>query len=105
MALTRKILEQVLGASAEPLVIVQIDRPDWPVVLSNSAFDAIGGEDARQRPFADVVEQLVGRDRAWAFGRHSSETTFGHLVTCLNCHPYLRMVPFYGAAIVPPAAG
>ena len=51
-----EILEQVVKASAEPLVIVRMDHPDWPVVLSNSAFDAIGGEESCDKPFADVVE-------------------------------------------------
>ena len=64
MSINRKILEQVVKASAEPLFIVRVDRTDWPVVLSNPAFDAIGGEDAREKPFADVIEQLVGRELA-----------------------------------------
>jgi diguanylate cyclase (GGDEF)-like protein len=63
-AINRKILEQVITASAEPLLIVRIDHPDWPVALSNDAFAAIGGEDIQNKPFADVVEQLVGRDLA-----------------------------------------
>jgi len=63
-AINRKILEQVIAASAEPLLIVRLDHPDWPVVLSNAAFESIGGKDIRQKPFADVVEQLVGRDLA-----------------------------------------
>jgi diguanylate cyclase (GGDEF)-like protein len=60
----RKILEQVIAASAEPLLIVRVDHPDWPVTLANSAFESIGGKDVRNKPFADVVEQLVGRDLA-----------------------------------------
>ncbi len=78
-AINRKILEQVIAASAEPLVIVRIDHPDWPVVLSNSAFDSIGGEDIRQKPFADVIEQLVGRDLAVEVSeslRSHDETSF-----------------------------
>ena len=63
-AINRKILEQVLAASAEPLLIIRIDHPDWPVALSNEAFQAIGGKDVRNKPFADVVEQLVGRELA-----------------------------------------
>ncbi|MGI9200607.1 MAG: GGDEF domain-containing protein [Woeseiaceae bacterium] len=63
-AINRKILEQVISASAEPLLIVRIDHPDWPVALSNTAFEAIGGKDIRNSPFADIVEQLVGRDLA-----------------------------------------
>lgn len=63
-SINRKILEQVISAAAEPLLIVRIDHPDWPVALANAAFDSIGGKDIRNQPFADVVEQLVGRDLA-----------------------------------------
>jgi len=79
MSINRKILEQVIAASAEPLVIVRIDHPDWPVAMSNAAFDAIGGEDARKRPFADVIEQLVGRELALEISetvRSQQETSF-----------------------------
>ena len=78
-AINRKILEQVIAASAEPLLIVSIDHPDWPVVLSNAAFESIGGEDVLQKPFADVVEQLVGRDLAVEVSellRSHDETSF-----------------------------
>jgi diguanylate cyclase (GGDEF)-like protein len=78
-SINRKILEQVIAASAEPLLIVRIDHPDWPVVLSNAAFESIGGEDIRQKPFADVVEQLVGRDLAVEVSeslRSHDETSF-----------------------------
>lgn len=79
MSINRKILEQVIEASAEPLIIVRVDRPDWPVVLSNQAFDSIGGEDTRQQPFADVIEQLVGRELALEISetvRSQQETSF-----------------------------
>jgi diguanylate cyclase (GGDEF)-like protein len=63
--LQRKMLEQLVAGAAEPIVVARIDRPDWPVVLCNPAFDAIAGENlALERPFADVVEELVGRDLA-----------------------------------------
>ena len=73
------ILEQVIAASAEPLVIVRVDHPDWPVVLGNAAFEAIGGEDTREQPFADVIEQLVGRELALEISetlRSQQETSF-----------------------------
>ncbi|MDH3747203.1 MAG: GGDEF domain-containing protein [Gammaproteobacteria bacterium] len=60
----RKILEQVIAASAEPVMIVRLDHTDWPVVLGNPACAAIGGEDALSKPFADVIEELVGRELA-----------------------------------------
>lgn len=78
-AINQKILEQVIAASAEPLVIIRMDHTDWPVVLSNAAFDAIGGEDIEQQPFADVIEQLVGRDLALEISeslRLQQETSF-----------------------------
>lgn len=78
-SINRKFLEQVIEASAEPLVIVRVDHPDWPVVLSNAAFDSIGGEDVCQQPFADVIEQLVGRDLALEISeslRLQEETSF-----------------------------
>ncbi|MCH7898831.1 MAG: hypothetical protein IIC62_05740 [Proteobacteria bacterium] len=63
-AINRKILEQVIAASVEPLMIVRVDHTDWPVVLTNPAFDAISGHDRLQQPFADVIEALVGREMA-----------------------------------------
>jgi diguanylate cyclase (GGDEF)-like protein len=78
-AINRKILEQVIEVSSEPLVIVRIDHPDWPVVLSNDAFDAIGGVDIEKQPFADVIEQLVGRELALEISetlRSQQETSF-----------------------------
>lgn len=78
-AIKRAILEQVIRTSGEPLVIVRVDHPDWPVVLSNAAFDAIGNEDTPGRPFADVIEQLVGRDLALEISetlRSRQETSF-----------------------------
>ncbi len=78
-SINRKILEQVIRASAEPLIIVRVDHTDWPVALSNAAFEAIGGEDTRNKPFADVIEQLVGRELALEISesvRAQQETSF-----------------------------
>lgn len=77
-AINRKILEQVIAASAEPLLIVRIDHPDWPVALANDSYESIGGKDVRNKPFAEVVEQLVGRDLALEISeaiRSNDETT------------------------------
>jgi diguanylate cyclase (GGDEF)-like protein len=59
------ILEQVVAASIEPVLCACIDRPDWPVVLCNPEFQRFTGEDpVLERPLADVVEQLIGRELA-----------------------------------------
>lgn len=60
----RQILEQVIAATTEPLLVVGIDQPDWPVVLVNPAFEAITDADVLKKPFADVIEELAGRELA-----------------------------------------
>ena len=75
----RKILEQVLAGTTEPLLVVRIDQPDWPVVLANPAFGNITGDDILNKPFADVVEDLGGRDLALEVSesvRSQQETSF-----------------------------
>ena len=63
--LQREILEKLISASAEPLLVARIDSPDWPVVLGNSAFDALAGTPKTLgQPLADVVEGLAGRELA-----------------------------------------
>lgn len=79
MSIDQKVLEQVISASAEPLFIVRVDHPDWPVVLSNPAFDSIGGEDTVDKQFGDVIEHLVGRELALEIAesvRAKQETSF-----------------------------
>jgi diguanylate cyclase (GGDEF)-like protein len=60
----REILEQVIAASSEPLLVVRVDQPDWPVVLANPSFEAINGDETTGKPFADVIEALGGRELA-----------------------------------------
>lgn len=63
-AVNRKILEQVIAATSEPVMIVRLDHTDWPVVIANPACAGIGGDEAVSKPFADVIEALVGRELA-----------------------------------------
>ncbi len=75
----REILEQLIAATIEPLVLVRIDQPDWPVVLANPAFEAIGGREVLGSPFADVIEELAGRELALEVSesvRSQQETSF-----------------------------
>jgi len=61
----RDVLEQLIEGTAEPVLVARIDHPDWPVVLANAAFGSLSGcAPAVNKPLADVVEQLVGRDLA-----------------------------------------
>lgn len=63
--LQREVLEQLIEASAEPVLAASIARPDWPVVLNNPAFGQLnGGDPVLERPLADVVEKLLGRELA-----------------------------------------
>ncbi len=78
-SLNRNILEQVIAATTEPLVVARIDRSDWPVVLANPAFENIGSDDVLNKPFADVIEGLAGRDIAIEVSesvRSQQETSF-----------------------------
>ena len=75
----RKILEKVIAGTAEPLIIVRVDQPDWPVVLANPAFGEISGEDVVEKAFADVIEALAGRELALEVSesvRSQQETSF-----------------------------
>lgn len=63
-AVNRKILELVIAATTEPVLVVRIDRPDWPVVLTNPAFATINNNDVLNKPFADVIEGLADRELA-----------------------------------------
>lgn len=61
----REVLEQLIECSAEPVFVARIDHPDWPVVLSNAAFGTMTDFiPVRDKPLADVVENLVGRELA-----------------------------------------
>jgi diguanylate cyclase (GGDEF)-like protein len=60
----RNILELVIAATTEPLLVVRIDQPDWPVVLANPAFETITDDEVLKKPFADVIEELAGRELA-----------------------------------------
>jgi len=74
----RRILEQVLAGTVEPLVIVRVDQPDWPVAFANRAFEVLGG-DASGKAFADVIEELGGRELALEVSeavRSGQETSF-----------------------------
>jgi len=63
-AVSRQILEQVIAATSEPLLVVSVDQPDWPVVLANPAFMTISANNVLQQAFADVIEGLAGRELA-----------------------------------------
>lgn len=74
----RKVLELVLAGTVEPVIIVRVDQPDWPVALANPAFEGIGGE-AAGKAFADVIEALGGRELALEVSeavRSGQETSF-----------------------------
>lgn len=78
-AINRKILEQAINATSEPLMIVRLDDNDWPVVLANEACKIIGCDDVLRQPFADVLEARVGRDLALEISesfRARQETSF-----------------------------
>ena len=59
------ILLALIASSSEPLIVARVDHPDWPVTLSNDAFrELIKGGEHEGKPFADVIERLLGRELA-----------------------------------------
>lgn len=60
----REILEQVIAATTEPVLVIRVDQPDWPVVLGNPSFATITTDEVLGKPFADVIEELAGRELA-----------------------------------------
>ena len=76
--LARDVLQQLIDGSAEPVFVSRIDHPDWPVVLNNPAFASISGDsEVLNKPLADVVERLLGRELALEIsetvrGRHET---------------------------------
>jgi len=89
----REFLEQLIESSAEPVLAASTDRPDWPVVLCNRAFDRLqGGDPVIERPLADIVESLLGRDLALEISetvRSGQETS---IPVVLNKREYLLVL-------------
>lgn len=62
--LSKHHLLQVLADIGEPLLIVSLDKPDWPIVFANDASAAIWKEAANSSSFADLLDGLLGREMA-----------------------------------------
>ncbi len=62
--ISAKVLREVVDASAEPVLVVRTDHPDWPVRFANSACRELARGVPLDGAFADVVEALFGRDVA-----------------------------------------
>ena len=58
------VLRAIVEHSADPVLLVNTDRAEWPVCLTNSAARQLAGEIALEGPLADTCEALFGRDAA-----------------------------------------
>jgi diguanylate cyclase (GGDEF)-like protein len=77
--INRKVLEQIIAATSEPLLLVRADHPEWPIVMCNTAFEALSPDEVLQQPFADVMESLTDRELAVEVSesiRAQQETSF-----------------------------
>lgn len=76
---SESIIARVVDGSSEPTLLARIDLPDWPCVLANAAFSELTSTGtAGQRPFADVIEEILGREIALEVSesiRQGEETT------------------------------
>ncbi len=62
--LSKHHLLQVLADIGEPLLIVSLDKPDWPIVFANDAFTAIAKDASTSDCFADLMDRILGREMA-----------------------------------------
>lgn len=96
-ALDRDTLERLIAGSAEAVLVTRVDSADWPVVLCNPAFDELcsdAGRPAAGKPFADVVEPMLGRDLAVELSetiRSGQQTSIP--VECAGREYLLSLVP------------
>lgn len=64
-AIRRSVLEQLIDATAEPLLLACVDQAEWPIVLCNPAFEALADQsELLKQPVTDVIESLHGREAA-----------------------------------------
>jgi diguanylate cyclase (GGDEF)-like protein len=92
-AMQREILEQLIESSAEPVLAASTDLPDWPVVLCNPAFSRLyGGDPVLERPLADVVETLLGRDLALEVSETVRSRQESSIPVILNKREYLLVL-------------
>lgn len=64
-AVPTDVLLELVRGSTEPLVVVQLDDPDWPIVLANPAFGLIADRDTVDgEPFPNIAEAMIGREMA-----------------------------------------
>ena len=63
-SLPSDVLEAVVAASTDAVLVLQSGHPDWPVCLANEAFGRMADDIVLEGPFADVCEAMLGRDVA-----------------------------------------
>lgn len=59
-----RVLRALVEHSTDPVLLVNTERADWPVSLSNAAFRQLAGDIALEGPLADACEALLGREAA-----------------------------------------
>lgn len=92
-SLTHGILEQLVTGSAEPLLVAQTNLPEWPVVYRNPAMQSIAGEKpVLDQPFADFLEQLIGRDLAMEISEAVRAALETSLAVEIGGHEYLLIL-------------
>ena len=51
----KDVLEQLIDVAHEAVLLVNLDHPDWPVLLANAAYVQIGGAAAASWMFLLVI--------------------------------------------------
>ncbi len=57
------VLLELVAATSEPVLLIRVDSPDWPIELANPAFQALSeGVEPLNKPFPDVMQPMIGKD-------------------------------------------
>jgi diguanylate cyclase (GGDEF)-like protein len=62
--LNQAVLLEALADCGEPLLLVHLNVPDWPIVFSNRAFDMLSPEIAPNEALGSALDTLFGRETA-----------------------------------------
>ncbi len=101
---TRKVLEQLIEGSGEPVIVAQVDHPDWPVILANPAFLAMNSErPVIDKALADVIDKIAGRTLALEISETIRGGNESSIAVELGHREYLLVLkPLRTALIGPP---
>ncbi|MEM9208738.1 MAG: diguanylate cyclase [Pseudomonadota bacterium] len=57
------VLLELVAAISEPVLLVRVDSPDWPIELANPAFHALSDDaELLNTSFPEVIQPMIGKE-------------------------------------------